>query len=157
MSGNPKIHYLLANPIKQEKRVGIYCRVSSNSTGQLKSLTAEISALTRITSVNPKWLLVDVHINIASSKTGNSRKEFSRMLKDCQLNDLEIIIIKSISRFSRDTFELLDVLHQLKRRGVRIIFEQEQLDTADTDNDLIISIIESFAQAENESRSNNII
>lgn len=137
--------------------VGIYCRVSLNISDQLKSLTAQISALTRITSVNPKWLLVDVHINIASSKTGNSRKEFSPMLKDCQLNDLEIIIIKSISRFSRDTFELLDVLHQLKRLGVRVIFEQEQLDTADTDNDLIISIIKFFAQAENESRSYNII
>lgn len=40
--------------------------------------------------------------------------------------------------------------------GVRVIFEQEVLDTADTDNDLMISIIESIAQAENESRSDNI-
>ena len=40
--------------------------------------------------------------------------------------------------------------------GIRVIFEQENLDTADTDNDLMISIIESIAQAENESRSDNI-
>lgn len=79
------------------------------------------------------------------------------MLKDCQQHDLEIIITKNISRFGRDTVKILDALHQLRLLGIRVIFEQEQLDTADTDNDLIISIIESFAQAENESRSDNIL
>ncbi|WP_414151849.1 recombinase family protein [Acetobacterium carbinolicum] len=93
---------------------------------------------------------------MASSKTGSSRKEFNRMLKDCQSHDLEIILTKSISRFGRDTLEILDALNQLKLLGVRVIFEQEQLDTGDTDSDLMISIIESIAQAENESRSDNI-
>jgi len=69
---------------------------------------------------------------------------------------LEIILTKSISRFGRDTLEILDALNQLKLLGVRVIFEQEKLDTGDTDSDLMISIIESIAQAENESRSDNI-
>src|SRR5690554_6721525 len=143
-------------PSKREKRVGIYCRVSTNSADKLKSLTAQVSALTRLTAVNPKWLLVDVYIDIASSKTGSSRKEFLRMLRDCKSRDIEIILTKSISRFGRDTVEILDALNQLRALGVRVIFEQEVLDTADTDNDLMISIIESIAQAENESRSENI-
>lgn len=151
-----RIEYIPARPPKREKRVGIYCRVSTNSADQLKSLTAQISALTRLTSVNPKWLLVDVYTDIASSKTGSSRKEFNRMLEDCKSHDLEIIITKSISRFGRDTVEILDALNQLKLLGVRVIFEQEQLDTADTNSDLMISIIESIAQAENESRSDII-
>ncbi|HIZ71867.1 MAG TPA: recombinase family protein [Candidatus Atopostipes pullistercoris] len=130
--------------------------MSTNSADQLKSLTAQVSALTRLTAANPKWLLVDVYIDIASSKTGSSRKEFSRMLQDCQSRDLEIILTKSISRFGRDTVEILDALNQLRVLGVRVIFEQEVLDTADTDNDLMISIIEAVAQAENESRSDNI-
>jgi len=146
------VHYIPANPIKQEKGVGIYCRVSSNSADQLKSLTAQISALTRITSVNPKWLLVDVYTDIASSKPGSSRTEFNRMIKDCKLHDIDLIITKSISRFGRDTVEILDALHQLKMLGVRVIFEQEKLDTADTDSNLMISILESYAHAENESR-----
>lgn len=150
MTKNKRVEYIPAKPPKREKRVGIYCRVSTNSADQLKSLTAQVSALTRLTAVNPKWLLVDVYIDIASSKTGSSRKEFSRMLKDCQSHDLEIILTKSISRFGRDTVEILDALNQLKILGVRVIFEQEQLDTADTDSDLMISIIESIAQTENE-------
>ena len=104
----------------------------------------------------PKWLLVDIYIDIASSKTGSSRKEFNRMLEDCKSNNLEIIITKNISRFGRDTVEVLEALHQLRLLGVRVIFEQESLDTVDTDSDLMISIIESIAQAENESRSDNI-
>ncbi|MBZ4647384.1 MAG: recombinase family protein [Natronincolaceae bacterium] len=153
---NKRIHFIPPLPPKREKRVGIYCRVSTNSTEQLKSLTAQVSALTRLTAANPKWLLVDVYIDIASSKTGSSRKEFSRMLQDCKSRDIEIILTKSISRFGRDTVEILDALNKLKVLGVRVIFEQEQLDTADTDSGLMISIVESFAQAENESRSDNI-
>ena len=156
MAENKTIHYIPPLPPKREKRVGIYCRVSTNSMEQLKSLTAQISALSRLTAANPKWLLVDVYTDIASSKTGSSRKEFARMLQDCKSRDLQIILTKSISRFGRDTVEILDALNQLKLLGIRVIFEQEQLNTANTDSDLMISIIESIAQAENESRSDNI-
>ena len=142
MADNKRIHYIPPLPPKREKRVGIYCRVSTNSADQLKSLTAQVSALTRMTAVNPKWLLVDVYIDIASSKTGSSRKEFTRMLQNCKSHDIEIVLTKSISRFGRDTVEIIDALNQLKNLGVRVIFEQEVLDTADTDNDLMISIIE---------------
>lgn len=156
MSKDSKVYFIPPKPQKREKRVGIYCRVSSNSAEQLKSLTAQVSALTRLTAATPQWLLVDVYMDIASSKTGSFRREFSRMLEDCQSNKLEIILTKSISRFGRDTVDTLDALNQLKTLGVRVIFEQESLDTTITDSDLMISIIEAIAQAENESRSDNI-
>lgn len=156
MSKNPKVHFIPPKPPKREKRVGIYCRVSSNSFEQLKSLTAQVSALTRVTAATPQWLLVDVYMDIASGKTGSSRKEFSRMLEDCNSHNLDIILTKSISRFGRDTVDTLEALNQLKTLGVRVIFEQEDLDTANTDSDIMISIIEAIAQAENESRSDNI-
>ena len=141
MSENKKVNYIPAKPLKREKRVGIYCRVSTNSVDQLKSLTAQVSALTRLTAATPQWLLVDVYMDIASSKTGSSRREFERMLDDCKSHNLEIILTKSISRFGRDTVDTLDALNQLKTLGVRVIFEQESLDTADTDTDLMVSIV----------------
>ena len=88
-------------------------------------------------------------MDIATSKTDSSRKEFNRLLEDCNSKKLEIVITKNISRFGRDTVEILDALNQLRTLGVRVIFEQEELDTANTDSDLMISIIESIAQAEN--------
>ena len=156
MPENKKVHYIPAKPPKRDKRVGIYCRVSTNSLDQLKSLTAQVSGLTRLVAATPQWLLVDVYMDIASSKTGSSRREFARMLDDCQSHNLEIILTKSISRFGRDTVDTLETLNLLKTLGIRVIFEQESLDTADTDSDLMISIIESIAQAENKSRSENI-
>lgn len=66
------------------------------------------------------------------------------------------MITKNISRFGRDIVEVLEGLNKLRVLGVRVIFELEGLDRADTDSALMISIIESIAQAENESRSENI-
>ena len=156
MPNNPKVHYIPANSPKREKRVGIYCRVSTNSMEQLQSLTAQVSHLTRLTATVPQWLLSDVYMDIATSKTGSSRKEFNRMLEDCKSHKLEIVITKDVSRFGRDTVEVLDAFNQLKALNVRVIFEGNSLDTANTDSDLMVAVMESIAQAENESRSENI-
>ena len=156
MPNNPKVHYIPANSAKREKRVGIYCRVSTNSTEQLQSLVAQVSHLTRLTATIPQWLLSDVYMDIATSKTGSSRKEFNRMLADCKSHKLEIVITKDVSRFGRDTVEVLDAFNQLKALNVRVIFEGNSLDTANTDSDLMVAVMESIAQAENESRSENI-
>ncbi len=156
MPSNPKVHYIPATPPKREKRVGIYCRVSTNSMEQLHSLTAQVSHLTRLTATVPQWILSDVYMDIATSKTGSLRKEFNRMLEDCKSHKLEIVITKDVSRFGRDTVEVLDAFNQLKALGVRVIFEGNSLDTANTSSDLMVAVIESIAQAENESRSENI-
>ena len=156
MADNKTIHFIPPLPPKREKRVGIYCRVSTNSAEQLKSLAAQVSALTRLTAANPKWLLVDVYIDIASSKTGSSRKEFTRMLQDCKSHDIEIILTKSISRFGRDTVEVLDALNQLRILGVRVIFEKENIHTLDAKGEVLMTIMASLAQQESESLSANV-
>ena len=119
-------------------------------------MVVQVSHLTRVTATVPQWLLADVYMDIATSKTGSSRKEFNRMLDDCKSHKLEIVITKDVSRFGRDTVEVLDAFNQLKALGVRVIFEGNSLDTANTNSDLRVSVIESIAQAENESRSENI-
>lgn len=156
MEYNPRVQIIPAKPKQRDKRVAIYARVSSNSVEQLNSLTSQISGLTRLTAANPTWLLVDTYIDIASSKTGSNRKEFNRMLEDCTANKVDIVLTKSISRFGRDSLEILSALEQLRETNTRVIFETEEIDTEKTDSRLMISIIESFAQAENESRSDNI-
>lgn len=58
MSYNPKVHVIPAKPAKREKRVGIYCRVSTNDVEQLKSLSAQVSALTRLVAATSQCLHV---------------------------------------------------------------------------------------------------
>ena len=151
-----KIWYIPARNDRLEKKVGIYCRVSTNEKEQLYSLAAQISALTRAVAHVSQWRLADVFIDIVSAKGELPRREFERLIRECEAHNISIVLTKSISRFGRDTVETLSAINRLKAAGVRIIFEQENLDTEEVDSNLMISVMESLAQAENESRSGNI-
>ncbi len=78
------------------------------------------------------------------------------MLHEAEAHHISVILTKSISRFGRDTVDTREALRRLKAAGVRVIFDEEGLDTDEVDDELLISVAESFAQAENESRSMNI-
>jgi site-specific DNA recombinase len=78
------------------------------------------------------------------------------MLKDSEAKKIQIVITKSISRFGRDTVDALEALRRLKAAGTRVMFIEENLDTAEDDSEFMISVLESFAQDENEARSQNI-
>ena len=153
---NSKIWYIPARNDRLEKKVGIYCRVSTAEKEQLYSLAEQISALTRAVANVSQWRLADVFIDIASAKGDIPRREFERLMKECEAHNISVVLTKSISRFGRDTVETLTAINKLKAAGVRVIFEQENLDTDEVDSDLMISVMESLAQAENESRSENI-
>ena len=101
---------------------------------QLNSLTAQISGLTRLVATVDTWRLVDVYIDIASSKSKSLRKDFARMVEDSKQKKINIVITKSLSRFGRDTVDTLEALKILGESDVRVIFEQENLDSAETDN-----------------------
>jgi site-specific DNA recombinase len=151
-----KIWYIPAKNDRLEKNVGIYCRVSTSERDQLNSLSAQISALTRAISHVSQWKLSDTFIDIASAKGDSPRREFERMIRECEAHRISVIMTKSISRFGRDTVDTLTALNRMKASGVRVIFEQESIDTDDVDSNLLISVMESVAQSENESRSENI-
>ena len=136
--------------------VVIYARVSSNSMEQLESLKAQISGLTKFVSSHTNWKLVDIHIDIASSKKDSVRPAFNRMIDECLCGLTDIVVVKNISRLGRDTVEVLDAINKLREADIRIIFTQEGLDTATVGSSLLISTIEACTQAENESRSANI-
>lgn len=151
-----KVRVIPANTNEPMKHVVIYARVSSNSMEQLESLKAQISGLTKFVSVHTNWKLVDIHIDIASSKKGAMRPAFNQMINECQAGLTDIVVVKNISRLGRDTVEVLDAINKLREADVRIVFMQEELDTATVGSSLLISTIEACTQAENESRSANI-
>lgn len=136
--------------------MGIYARVSASHKAQMDSLSTQISGLTRLVAVHKTWFVAYVFIDVASVKTGSKKSEFNRMINECEHGNLDIILTKSLSRFGRDAFDTLQALNVMKEFGVHIIFEQESLDTKDVESSLMISIIESLTQVENEARSDNI-
>jgi len=101
------------------------------------------------------WRLTDIYLDIKSGTTGSTRPEYERLVGDCRDGKLDLVITKSISRFGRDTLELVARIRELKALGISVMFENENINTKDADAENIITIIEAFAQAESEAKSKN--
>ena len=142
--------------VKKDFSVGIYARVSTNRKEQLDSLAAQVSGLTRLASSHFLWFVADVFIDIGSAKTGSVRVELERMLTACERGSIDIVLTKSINRFGRDTKETLEAFRRIKNAGKRIIFEREKIDSESMGDEVILSVLESCEQAENDWRSENI-
>ena len=150
----PKIYVIPAKP-QLYKRVGIYCRVSTMRKSQEDSLENQIAGLQQFVSGNPDWTLCRTYIDQDSG--GNvMRPGFQRMISDCYAHDIDVVVTKSISRFARNTVDLLETLKTLKRLGVDVFFQQENLRSCETDDDLLISLLGAIAQAESESTGESI-
>ena len=85
-----------------------------------------------------------------------NRKEFMRMMRDCEKGKIDTVLCKSISRFSRNTVDCLNSIRALRSLGIPVIFEKENIDTMKVTSEMIITLMGSFAQAESESMSKNI-
>ena len=110
-----KVEIIPASIPKVQKKVVIYARVSTAHGEQLESLFAQISGLTRYVSMVSSWRLVDIYIETQSAKAKSPRKEFTRMLKDAESKSFDIVVTKNISRFGRDTVEVLESLRELRK------------------------------------------
>lgn len=137
------------------KNVGIYCRVSSRIQEQLNSMSAQASFFVQMVEKRQDWHLMDIYLDFKSGESAFNRPEFQRMLNDARNKKLDIILTKSISRFGRDTADTISALRELKAANVSVIFDQENINTATEDSELMITILSACAQAENESRRGN--
>ena len=111
-------------------RVAAYCRVSSDSADQQHSYAAQVLYYTKEIQRHVEWKLVDIYADDGITGTSmTQRKEFQRMLSDCRDGKIDRILVKSLSRFSRNTKDCLTVLRELSQLGVSVSFEKERIDT----------------------------
>ena len=94
-------------------RVAAYCRVSTDSSDQALSYASQIRNYTDLISQHDGWELVDIYADEAQSGTRTDKREdFNRMLSDCRKGKIDKVLVKSISRFSRNTKDCLASLRQ---------------------------------------------
>ena len=86
----------------------------------------------------------------------DKREDFNRLLADCRKGKIDRVLVKSISRFSRNTKDCLAALRELMRLGVTVQFEKENIDTGTLTTELMVSVSGSLAQQESMSISQNI-
>lgn len=158
MEHKPKVTIIPANPhlLINKIKVAIYCRVSTSNPHQIDSLKNQIDYYKNLVSINLNWDLVDTYVDIKSGKNSRDRKDFQRLLNDCENGTIDFIITKSISRFGRNTADTLTILNRLRILGVDVFFENENIHLLDSSHQFLITLFEALAQADSESRSTNI-
>ena len=136
-------------------KVAAYTRVSHTSL--LQSLSNQVSHYSQLIQANPEWQYVGVYSDSAiSGRSQAHRRDFQQLLEDCRKGKIDLILTKSISRFGRNTVELLETVRDLKRLGISVHFEKENIDTLTAEGEFLLILLASLAQEESQSISQNI-
>ncbi len=135
--------------MEQRIRAAAYIRVSTTSRFQCHSYDFQVEALKKeIQEINNTDLIAVYADKGISGKNARNRAQFNAMMQDALNGELDIIYCKSVSRFARNTTELLTATRELREKGVAVYFEAEKINTLDTQSELYLII--AAAVAENE-------
>ena len=138
-------------------RVAAYCRVSTDSEDQLNSFAAQNEHYVEIINAHERWEMVDIYADEGiSGRSAKKRDDFQRLLNDCRKGKIDKVLVKSISRFARNTAECLAAIRELKALGISIFFEEHNIDTSMVSSEMLTAVLAACAQAESESISRNM-
>ena len=135
-------------------RVCYYARVSTDSDVQLNSLDNQLEYYENYIKSKPKWIFSGGYIE--EGKTGvrvDVRPSFKKMIHDAKHNKFDLIITKEVSRFARDLEDSIHYIRELKDSGVGVFFENQNLNTFDSNSELILNIMFNLAQDESRKLS----
>lgn len=138
-------------------RVAAYCRVSTKQEEQINSYEVQKKHYTEKINANPEWQMVGIFAD--KGITGTSvlkRDEFNKMIKLCKSKKIDMILVKSISRFARNTVDCLHYTRMLKTLGIDVYFEEQGIHSIKPDAEFYISIYGTIAQSESENISANV-
>jgi DNA invertase Pin-like site-specific DNA recombinase len=136
-------------------QVCAYARVSTDSSEQEDSLENQIAYYTDFIQSNPDWELAGIYADQGISGFYENRPQFQKMIADARAGKIGLIVVKSISRFARNTETVLKFSRELKSIGVGIFFQLQNINTLSGTGELMLSILAAFAQAESEGAAAN--
>lgn len=139
----------------KRKKVCAYVRVSTDSLEQEDSLENQITYFQNYIQSNAEWEYVGVYSDQGISGFKESRPKFQQMIEDAKAGKIDLIVVKSVSRFARNTETVLKFSRELKSIGVGIFFQLQNINTLSGAGELMLTIIATFAQAESEGASDN--
>lgn len=137
-------------------RVAAYCRVSTKRAEQEDSLEIQQTTYKRCIAENPEWTFAGIYADIHSGLDAEKREGFMRLIADAALGKIDLILCKSISRFSRNIVECQRYTELLRSRNVTVVFEKEHIRTDEPTSSLIFSLMCAIAQDESRSVSENM-
>lgn len=140
-----------------KKRVAAYARVSLETDKLAHSLSAQTRYYSEMIRHTPEWVFAGIYADsfISGTETSN-RSEFRRLIADCEQGKIDVVLCKSVSRFARNTVDLLKTVRRLKKLGIEVRFEKEKINSLSEEGELMLTILASFAQEESRSISENV-
>lgn len=139
------------------RRVAAYCRVSTDKEQQEHSFETQKEMYTDLIMMKPTWQMAGIYADEGITGTiAKKRPDFMRMIEDCRKGKIDLIITKSVSRFSRNNLDCLLYVRELKEMGIPILFEKEGINTLQVSSELLITLFSGLSQAESESISANV-
>lgn len=130
-------------------RTAAYARVSSDSEDQLNSFAAQIRYYTELLQNSTDAVFVDMYADEGITGTqAKKRPEFLKMIGLCRQRKIDLILTKSLSRFARNKVDSLNYIRELKALGIAVFFEKENINTLESDTEMMLTIMSCFAQAE---------
>ena len=139
------------------KRVAAYCRVSTDREEQEHSFETQKAMYTEMIMMKPSWQTAGIYADEGITGTvAKKRPGFMKMIEDCRKGKIDMIVTKSVSRFSRNNLDCLMYVRELKQLGIPIIFEKEGINTIQVSSELLLTLFGALSQAESESISMNV-
>ena len=139
-----------------KKRVCAYCRVSTGFDSQQGSQDNQIELATEKIMKNSEWIFAGIYADSEATGTNANRPAFKKMMRDARKHKFDIILVKSISRFARNTVLVIETLKKLKELGISVQFEKEQIDTGAPYSEMFLTIMSAFAQEESRNISERV-
>lgn len=138
-------------------RVAAYCRVSTDGDEQLGSFESQKKYYEEKIRQNRDWVMAGIFADEAITGTKVDKREgFQAMIRECQNGKIDMILTKSISRFSRNTQDTLKYVRMLRDKNIAVVFEKENINTLDMNGEMLLTILSSLSQGEVESLSENV-
>ena len=135
-------------------QVAAYCRVSTDKDDQANSFEAQQRYFREQIEREPDWALQGIYADEGISGTSTrKRTEFNRMILAAEMGMIDLIVTKEVSRFARNTVDALKITRELRKRGVGVLFLNDNIDTRDHDSEFRLSIMSSVAQEESRKTS----
>ena len=150
---------MLKSTYGRKIRTAAYVRVSTDSIQQETSLILQKEHYENFIKNNPEYEFVKIYGDEGISGTSaDKRKGFQKMLKDCKAGKIDLILVKSISRFARNTADLLQTINDLNalNPSVEIRFEIENISTFCPMGEMLITVLGILAQWESQIKSEAI-
>lgn len=138
------------------QRVAAYARASEEKGRAIHSLSAQVSFYSSFIQKHPEWEYAGVYSDGGISGTTEERPGFQQLITDCDAGKIDVVLTKSISRFARNTVDLLETVRHLRDLGIEVRFEKEHINSLTEDGELMLTLLASFAQEESRSISENV-